>query len=180
MAGLLASVPQPSASKARLFQTRHDVRILAHRFPNQIGSVILNHRDDRTLVDPEIVGIEPAYARDDVSVMWLDRQLKCRIVGINKSIIAKEILPVLLADRDECGHGDLRREWNRSARCRRGQSAIIPDIARRRAPRGVGVELPGSSIDDHRRVVRTIDGSETPYVGPVILPLLWIVNRVQP
>src|SRR5215831_13067390 len=47
----------------------HDVRVAAHGPPHQPGPVVLDHRQDRTLIDAEVVGVEPAAPGNDPSVM---------------------------------------------------------------------------------------------------------------
>src|SRR4051812_4646638 len=95
----MCSIPQPSTCEARPFQTRHHVRILAHRFPDQTAAIVLDHRDDRTLIDSQIVGVEPAYSRYDLAMVRLDRQLERRIVGIDESVIREEVVAILLTNR---------------------------------------------------------------------------------
>src|SRR5207253_8434770 len=59
---------EPSAREARPLQPLHDVRILAHRSPDELRPVVFDHRDDRALVDPEIVDVDPADAFPDPAV----------------------------------------------------------------------------------------------------------------
>src|SRR5438132_8778696 len=93
------SVPQPTAGEAGFFQPRLDVRILPHRLPNQIRSIILDHRYDRALVDTEIVSVEPTYAGNDPPVLCRSRNER-RIEIIDEPVSGKEIVPVFFAHRD--------------------------------------------------------------------------------
>src|SRR6478736_2621536 len=56
---------QPATGEAGAFQALADIRIFAHDFPHQVAAVVLDHRDDRPLVDAEIQRINPAEFRVD-------------------------------------------------------------------------------------------------------------------
>src|SRR5687768_18043214 len=55
---------KPPAAEPGLPEPTHDVRIPAHGFPDEIRAVVLDHRDDRPLVNSEAICIEPSPAAD--------------------------------------------------------------------------------------------------------------------
>ena len=59
---------EPAAGKARPLEPAAEMRIAAHHLPDEAAAVILDHRQDRALVDAEIVGVVPALARHDPAV----------------------------------------------------------------------------------------------------------------
>src|SRR3546814_6650367 len=54
---------QPAADKTGAAQPAHDIGRLAHRPPDRLAAVIGEHTQDRTLIDPEIIGGDPTMAR---------------------------------------------------------------------------------------------------------------------
>lgn len=48
----LAFLFQPSSSKPRATKPLHDVRTALHAIPDQTAAIILQHRDNRSLIDP--------------------------------------------------------------------------------------------------------------------------------
>src|SRR5256885_5972156 len=43
---------EPSSGEPRPAQPAHDVRVVAHHAPHQSATIVLDHRDDRPLIDP--------------------------------------------------------------------------------------------------------------------------------
>src|SRR6267378_3984505 len=80
---LVLSLLEPPSRKPGPTQPSHHMRILLHLFPNQSAPIILNHGDDRSLVDAEVVDVEPAV-------------LECRIEGVGESVFAIETRSVTL------------------------------------------------------------------------------------
>src|SRR6059058_1381293 len=129
-------VRQPATRKAGLLQPRDDVGIFAHRLPDQIRPVILDHRDYRTLIDPQVIRVEPALARDDPAIARraIDKR---RIEVVHESVVAEQIVAVFLAHGNERGNGDLRSERYRSSSRSRRNRAVILNLVRRSTPRPV-------------------------------------------
>ena len=59
---------KPTAGESGLLQSADNVLIFPHRFPDQIGAIVLDHRDDRSLIDAEVIGVEPTDAAYDFAV----------------------------------------------------------------------------------------------------------------
>src|SRR4029079_1526072 len=78
---------EPSTSEAGTPQSAAQVRILAHHAPNEPGVPILNHGDDRALVDAEVVACDPTETWDAPSVHERNVEVEARIEGIEKTII---------------------------------------------------------------------------------------------
>src|SRR5438270_13185125 len=94
-----SSVLEPPSGKPRPTQSAHNVRVLLHLFPHQPASIILNHGDDRSLIDAEVVDVEPAVR-------------VCGIEGVGESIFAIEIRSVPLLHRFDRRDGNFRSERN--------------------------------------------------------------------
>src|SRR6185312_16786749 len=90
------SVTEPTTRKSGFFQSRDDVRIGSHRPPDQIRSIVLDHGDDRALIDPQIISIEPTESGRDATVLRRAAHQR-RIEIIDESIGRKKIVAVFLA-----------------------------------------------------------------------------------
>jgi hypothetical protein len=53
------AVFEPAAGEAGALETRARVPIAAHHAPDQIAPIVLDHRQDRPLVDADVVRIHP-------------------------------------------------------------------------------------------------------------------------
>src|SRR3546814_19940376 len=57
---------KPAAGEARALQSGDDRRVASHIFPYKISAMVGDHRQNRALIDAEIIGIEPPqYGIDD-------------------------------------------------------------------------------------------------------------------
>src|SRR3546814_15501479 len=50
---------KPAAGEARALQSGDDRRVASHIFPYKISAMVGDHRQNRALIDAEIIGIEP-------------------------------------------------------------------------------------------------------------------------
>src|SRR5258708_14790007 len=89
-----SSALQPAAREPRALEAAPDMRILPHRAPHEVAAMVLDHGDDRSLVDAEIVIIDPAEARNATPVMQRHVVVEARIECIEKSILRVDMLAV--------------------------------------------------------------------------------------
>src|SRR5262245_6008269 len=59
---------EPAARKTGLLETTSHIGVLAGDTPDHLAPVVLDHRHDRSLVDAEIVLVDPAEAWDTAAV----------------------------------------------------------------------------------------------------------------
>src|SRR5687767_13096436 len=76
---ILLLLIEPSTGETSALESTHDVRIRAHRSPDEIRPVVLYHRDDRPLVDSQVIGVEPANAAHHTPVLRLQVDVERRI-----------------------------------------------------------------------------------------------------
>src|SRR5512145_169251 len=58
--GSLTLARQPPSAEPRATEAGFDVRTAPHEPPDEIGAPVLDHEQDRALIDTEVVAIEPA------------------------------------------------------------------------------------------------------------------------
>src|SRR6476659_735984 len=85
---------KPPAGESGFLQAGDDVLVLPHRLPHQIGPVILDHCDDRPLVDAQIIGVEPADSGNDVAVMRVDVDVERRVERIDETVWPENIVAI--------------------------------------------------------------------------------------
>src|SRR5262245_50763088 len=59
---------EPAPREAGPLQAATQVRIVAHHAPDQASTIVLDHREQGPLVDPEVIAIDPAKRGDLTSV----------------------------------------------------------------------------------------------------------------
>src|SRR5438067_7278619 len=166
---------QPSSRKPSPLQSALDVRTLTHQPPDEARAVILDHGDDWTLIDAEVVVVEPADAVDDVALLCAPAGVVIGgVEGVEKSVLAEERITVFAAHRPQGGHGNLGSERQRASRSGRRKRAVVANVVGGRAARRVSVKLPRHVVHAHRRVDRAIGRRETPDVGSIVANLRWI------
>src|SRR6516225_8567226 len=65
---------EPAARESGALQPLTEVRIGAHHPPDEIAAVVLDHGDDRALVDPDVVRVNPAGVAAPAAVT---RRIRC-------------------------------------------------------------------------------------------------------
>src|SRR5262245_34453377 len=101
---------KPSAREPGTTHPQDDAAIPLQEIPNHSTSPILGHREDRPLVDSEIVGIEPGQPLDDATVVERrSARPKGGIERVDESIPAEQRRAVSRSHRDERRDDDLGR-----------------------------------------------------------------------
>src|SRR6478609_5532886 len=83
----LHAVHQPAAGKPRPLQPPPDVWIRPHDLPYESRPVILDHRNDRSLVDAEVVVVDPGDAGDDVTHLHLRVEVQCWVERVDEAVL---------------------------------------------------------------------------------------------
>ena len=121
-----AAHPQPAAGEAGPLEPAPDVRIAAHHLPDEAAAVIFDHRQDRPLVDAEIIGVVPAPARHDPAVDARHGRVgEARIERVEEAVLPVKIGAVIAAHRHQRGNRELRREGDRAAGRGRRDRAVV-------------------------------------------------------
>src|SRR5579859_647253 len=79
-----AAVRQPTAREAGALETIPQVAAGAHDSPYEIAPVVLGHREDRTLVDANVVRIDPAWR--GLWALRLVRGLKADVESVEEAV----------------------------------------------------------------------------------------------
>src|SRR3954466_2781971 len=119
---------QPSAREAGATETARDVRVGAQEAPDEISAMVLDHEEDWSLVDAEIVEVEPAEPRCDPPLRDAQGGIgEAGVECVDEAVPSKQRIAVLAAHRHERRDRDLRREWDRSADRGRRDGAVVVD-----------------------------------------------------
>src|SRR6266508_4319814 len=120
---------EPSARKAGAPESRDDVGIVSQGPPHELRPVILDHGDDRSLVDAQLIAVEPADTRRDPSVLDGDARIgQRRIERVEESIPVQKLLAPAPCHLSQRRDHDLRSEGNRARGGRRGDRAVVVDV----------------------------------------------------
>src|SRR5690554_4996413 len=171
---------EPSAGEAGATEAGDDVGALAHLLPDHPGAVVLDHADDGSLVDPQVIDVEPPLARHDGPLQVRNvGEGEGRVEGVAEAVLTVEVVAVALAHGLEGGDRHLWSEGNGPAHRGRGDGAVVADVARARPSGPVGVEPPHLAVDLPLDARGAIAGGEAPYILTVILPPLRVVNGIS-
>src|ERR1035437_9352907 len=158
---------EPSARKAGAHQTAHDRRVLSHRSPHESAPLILDHREDRALVEPEGVDVEPALLGHDTAVLELGCEREGGVERVTEPIRSVKLAVPPRDHRPERPNGQLRRERQRARSRRRRYRAVVAHVARAGAARRVTEETYAAPVHVQRDVRGTVARREAPHVGTV-------------
>src|SRR5205823_11356307 len=121
---VLEALPRPTyrflairSLEPRRRQAALDFRRLHKRPPNTTGAVILDHDENRALIDSEHFRVPPVGGQ---------------IESVAESVRRPDIGPKLLVEMPQCRKADFRRERNRAAD-RGGRDGAVVVLRRRRA-----------------------------------------------
>src|SRR5439155_23451594 len=161
---------EPPSREPRPAQPPHDVRIRLHDAPHQPGAVVLDHRDDRSLVYPQVIDVEPAGRA---------ALRKRRIERVAEAVGGEQAGAVGLAHGPERGDGDLGRERDRAARRGGRERAVVGGLGERRPARPVAAELALAPAERARYVARAVGGGESPDTTAVAGPAARVRRGVR-
>src|SRR5690606_10520215 len=162
---------QPAAAEAGTLQAGADVRALLHHRPHELVAVVGDHRQDRPLVDADVVAGHPALAGDDAPGLERDVVVEAGVERVQEAVAGVQVVAVaaehLLRGRDH----HLRREHDRGDRRGRGDGAVVEVLAQAGAARGIVAEFALLAAVDLAGVLRAVAGGQAPDVLAVVLPL---------
>src|SRR5712691_7518379 len=85
---------QPSTSEPSSLESPNNVGIPPHHAPHEIGAVVLDHRQNRPLIDAEVVDVEPAERRIDGAGLLLAGGGERGIEGVEEAVGRKKMVAV--------------------------------------------------------------------------------------
>src|SRR3546814_14128195 len=97
---------KPAAGEARALQSGDDRRVASHIFPYKISAMVGDHRQNRALIDAEIIGIEPPQFGIDDRMRRGVRKDVARVETVEETIFAVE--PPARAEERRVGTGGVR------------------------------------------------------------------------
>src|SRR5690606_37343073 len=162
---------EPATAEARPLQAGTDVRALLHHRPDELIAVVGDHRQDRPLVDADVVAGHPAPARHPAPGLQRDVVVEARVERIQEPVAGIQVVAIpavhLLRGRDH----HLRREHQRGDRGGWHDRAVVEVLAQAGTTRGVVAELALLAAVDLAGVLRAVGRGQAPYVLAVVLPL---------
>src|SRR6202163_4745547 len=152
---------EPSAGETRFPQSAPDVWASPHEIPHQTGSVVLDHHDDRTLIQTVIQRADPVA--------------ECRIQAGAQTVFAAQV-GVCANKFSKRVSDELGRKRKRRRDSTGRERAIIRSLGY--APGFVHPEISISVFYGLRRRSRTVASAHPPAVGSIPTESLRIVLRV--
>src|SRR5213592_3538782 len=77
---------EPTARESHPLEASDDVLIVLHRAPDQPAAVVLDHGEDRSLVDAEVVAVEPAEDGIDDAPLHGHRRGERWVEGVAEAV----------------------------------------------------------------------------------------------
>src|SRR5205823_9011447 len=84
---LLRGRGEPAAFEAGAHQALTHVRILAHHAPDHRAAIVFDHREDRALVDAEIIAVDPAESGNVAAMAQWALEIEAAIERIEKAVL---------------------------------------------------------------------------------------------
>ena len=152
---------EPSAGESRLPKPAPDVRAAPHEVPQETGPLVLDHHDDRTLIQTVIQRADPVA---EGRIQAGPQAIFAAQVGVCANKLSKRVRDKFRCKRKRC----------RDAAGR--QRAIIRSVGY--TPSFVHPEIPIDVIDGLRHWSGTVAGAQTPAERPIAAELLRILLGV--
>src|SRR5437773_7101039 len=170
---------KPSTSKPSALEPADNVRIPPHHAPHEIGAEVLDHRQNRSLIDAEVIDVEPAERRIYRTRLLLASRGERGIEGIEEAVSREEVISVRGAHREQRGDRELGRTRRRAAHGRRAERAVVALVAERRAAGGVRMELAAAAGEREGLVRGAVACGQSPEVAGVADPGARVRDRVR-
>src|SRR5690349_8559848 len=169
---------QPPARKTGALQAATNVRILAHDPPDEIVAIVFDHRDDRALVDADIVAGDPAEARHEMAALERYVVGKARVERVEESVRRIDLRTELIVHVLDRRYDDFRSERQRSGSGRRRDGAVVERIGESRAACRVVAERARLASVILLRRRWSVARGQSPDVFAVELPAHRIGDRI--
>src|SRR6186713_3088647 len=177
-----ARARQPAALEPGPLQAALQRLALAHRVPDELVSVVADHRQDGALVDADGIAGDPAEGGIDATVAELDiGGGEAAVERVDEAEFRVDELAVarvhLLDGRDH----DLGREGQRRQRGGGGDGAVVDGAEAAGAARRV-IEVVAEAVVavELAQLAGAVAGGESPDVGAVFEEALRIRDRIGP
>src|SRR5216117_3337618 len=129
---------KPSASEPSSLEPADNVRIPPHHAPHQIGAEVLDHRQNRSLIDAEVIDVEPAERRIYRTRLLLASRGERGIEGVEEAVGREKMIAVRGAHREQRRNRKLGRKWHSTADGGGADRAIVALVAEGDAAGRVG------------------------------------------
>src|SRR5688572_20498008 len=159
---------QPATCKPRAPQTHYEIGTTPHQSPDQPRTIVLDHQNDWSLIEREVVFRHPARTSGTAA-------RKRRIEAADETVFVFHIR-VRPGTVLQCGKHDLRSERQRRGHGPGRQRAIIGTI--RHTSRDISKKASCDSPYAARRRPRAVTGCDAPRVLAIGAKVLRISNRV--
>src|SRR5690606_5303859 len=106
---------QPAAGEARPAEAAHHVLVVPHQIPDHARAMVLDHEQDGTLVDADVVVVEPTDARNDATARRAARAGEREVECIAEAVLTVEPRAERTVHLPECGNRDLGCEGDGAA-----------------------------------------------------------------
>src|SRR6185295_2135365 len=84
---LLTGLAEPAPGEAGALQAAPKICVLAHHAPDERAAMVFDHRQDRALVDPDVVVGDPAEVADDAAVPERDVERERPVEGVEEAVL---------------------------------------------------------------------------------------------
>src|SRR6266516_4756847 len=128
---------EPTASEAGAAKARNEIGAAAHEAPEEAGAIVLDHQDDRPVIQPEVTRRDPAAG---LSGIGREGRIECRLEAVRARFAQAQLIDV----PDRWKH-DLRCEWERSDDRPRSERSVVGSSRDR--PGDVVEETPFDAVD---------------------------------
>ena len=169
---------QPAAAKASTRQPRADVRVPAHHLPDQPRSLVLDHRQNRPLIDAQIVAVDPADVRIDGPCRRRALVPEAGVEAVEEPVTA--VKPCAAAIDHRLGRGGrlARGEGIRPQRGGRRDRAVIEIRHAARSARRITPECALLPVIGAFAAARSVARRLPPYRRAIIGPAYRIGRRI--
>src|SRR6266513_3104695 len=166
---------EPPARESGALQALAHVRVAVHDSPHQRRTIVLDHRQYRSLIDADVVLVNPARER---RLWWALRPGEAGVERVQEPVRGVDRGAEAVVHLERCGQHDLGGKGERADGGGWGDGAVVDDAAQGHAARGVPQE---AAIPAQIRLARrsgAIGSAHAPHVLAVSLELLRIRDGV--
>src|SRR5690606_26888127 len=155
------------------------VLVVPHQIPDHARAMVLDHEQDGTLVDADVVVVEPTDAWNDATARRAARAGEREVECIAEAVLTVEPRAERTVHLPECGNRDLGREGDGAARRGRCDRAVVADVTGCCAAGPVAVELAVATVHVRCESARPVAGGKAPDVLAVAVPAAGVRDRVR-
>src|SRR6266513_13315 len=128
---------EPPARESGALQALAHVRVAVHDSPHQRRTIVLDHRQYRSLIDADVVLVNPARER---RLWWALRPGEAGVERVQEPVRGVDRGAEAVVHLERCGQHDLGGKGERADGGGWGDGAVVDDAAQGHAARGVPQE----------------------------------------